>query len=30
MLKDKPYTHITRRLNNKSDATGYKLQNWRR
>lgn len=25
MLKGTPYTHMTRRLNNKSDATGYKL-----
>lgn len=27
MLKGTPYTHMTRRLNNKSDATEYKLQN---
>lgn len=29
MLKGTPYTHMTKRLNNKSDATGYKLQNRR-
>lgn len=29
ILKGTPYTHMTKRLNNKSDATGYKLQNRR-